>query len=39
MVEILGCLFDVSWVNVFRKVFHVRLLMDQSKDGSGVEST
>ena len=39
MVEILGCLFDVPWVNVFRKTFHVRSFMDQTKDGSDVEST
>ena len=28
-----------SWVNVFRKAFHVRSFMDQTKDGSDVEST
>ena len=38
-VEILGCLFVVSWVNVFKKTFHVRSFMDHTKDGSGVEST
>ena len=31
--------FDVSWVNMFRKMFHVRSFMDQTKDGSDVEST
>ena len=30
---------DVSWVDVFRKIFHARSFMDRTKDVSDVEST